>query len=400
MAVAEPPVPGNEQPVGLARWPGVRAFRSPRFRIVLAGVLWAAGAAVIVSFLARQAADPAGQYGVDFADYRTASLRMLEGRSPYAPEMLVAPVPAHGLDRYRYPPPFAQLLTPLAVQAPALGVTLWAAVQAFLVLAATWIAGGVGGGRPTLERFLWSGVAATFYLPVFDTLWKGNVDGLLAFLVALVLRGGMAGGAAIAAAGWLKVSPTVLLAAGARGGHRFLAGVALATGVILVPSLLLVPGAWADYARVLPNLMAGPAIDPVNLAPASLLATAGADPRIVDAVRGLTVTAGLAAAGLALWLAGGPAGWRGAVVCAVVAVLLLPAALWYHYLVLLLPIAALAWPAAGTIRRVGLMAGLGAIPVGLAFLPLADVGAVVAIASAVGALWPGRAVALRSKRTA
>ena len=35
--------------------------------------------------------------------------------TPYAPEMLTAPVDAQGLDRYRYPPPLAPLLVPAAV---------------------------------------------------------------------------------------------------------------------------------------------------------------------------------------------------------------------------------------------------------------------------------------------
>ena len=59
--------------------------------------------------------------------------------------------------------------------------------------------------------------------------------------------------------------------------------------------------------------------------------------------------------------------------------LLLPAATWYHYLAALLPVAALAWPAAGTRARLSLLAAAALITVGVAALPLATVGAVALV---------------------
>ena len=57
-------------------------------------------------------------------------------------------------------------------------------------IVALWIGTGIGGARRTLERALWCGVAAAYFLPVFDTLWKGNVSGLVALTSVAVALGG------------------------------------------------------------------------------------------------------------------------------------------------------------------------------------------------------------------
>lgn len=76
----------------------------------------------------------------------------------------------------------------------------------------------------------------------------------------------------------------------------------------------------------------------------------------------------------------------------VAAMLLLPAACWYHYLVALLPIAALAWPAASVRARLALLAGALLITAGVAALAVATIGAVllavVALAVHLGAAVP------------
>jgi hypothetical protein len=54
--------------------------------------------------------------------------------------------------------------------------------------------------------------------------------------------------------------------------------------------------------------------------------------------------------------------------------LLLPAAWWYHYLVALLPVGALAWGAARPPDRLCIVAGAAAITLAIAWLPLALIG--------------------------
>jgi hypothetical protein len=377
--------------------PGVRTFRSRRFREVTGVGLWAIGLVLLGRTLAAQVGDPAGQFAIDFADYHGAALEIAHGRTPYAPAMLEGPVPSQGQGAYRYPPPFAQLLAPLTALPLAVAAWLWLALQDVLIFASVWLAGSLGGARPTRERLLWSGVAATYFLPAFDALWKGNVSGVLAFQVALLAAGRVRAGFALASAMLLKVSPVALVPAvlvrGASGRRTELAGLALGTAVIVLPSLLLSPGAWLDYGRVLPNLLAGSTDYLTNLAPASILATRlPSASSVVSAVRLLTVATGLAAVLLAAWLARRPEGWHAAVSAGVVGVLVLPSSIWYHYLVVLLPVGALAWPAAGATGRVGLLAGALLVYGGFArWLPLATLGAAVMTVAAIAVLWPRRA---------
>ncbi len=154
----------------LVERPGLRTFASARFRILLAGTLLLIGLAAGGSLLMRQAADPAGQFGVDLADYQRAAQRMAAGGSPYAPEMLAGPVDAQGVDRYRYPPVLAQLLIPVAGLPMPIAAALWGAAQLAAAWLAVWVASSAGGAARGLERALWTGVAATFFLSVFDAL--------------------------------------------------------------------------------------------------------------------------------------------------------------------------------------------------------------------------------------
>jgi hypothetical protein len=65
-----------------------------------------------------------------------------------------------------------------------------------------------------------------------------------------------------------------------------------------------------------------------------------------------------------------------------VAMLLLPAALWYHYLVVLLPLAIIAWPQATHGARAAIVVAGLCVSGGLAWLPLATIGW-VAMAGAI-----------------
>jgi len=372
--------------------PGLRVFASARFRLAVAGLLLALGIVAVGAYLVARAGQPlaVGQFGIDFADYRAAAERLADTGSPYAPDMLAGPIDAQGLDRYRYPPPFAQLLVPLAGIALGAATWLWLLAQAACLLAAAWLAGEVGGLPRSLERALWTGAATAWFLPVLDTLWKGNVSGLQALLVALLFAGPAASGGALAANGLLKLTPVVLVPLALVRGRLAATALLATTAAIVVPSLVLAPQAWRDYAVVLGNLLGGSADYASNLAPDALLRHAfglGAPWDAMVRVGALGVGVGLLMLGWR-W-ARRPDGWAGAVTAGVAATLLIPAALWYHYLAVLLPVAIVAWGRANPRQRAALLAGAALVSIGIAWLPLALAGATIAVASALAAVRPG-----------
>jgi hypothetical protein len=372
--------------------PGLRVFASARFRLAVAGLLLALGIVAVGAYLVSRAGQPldVGQFGIDFADYRAAAERLADSGSPYAPDMLAGPVDAQGLDRYRYPPPFAQLLVPLRGISLGAATWLWLLLQAACLLAAAWLAGEVGGLPRSLERALWTGAATAWFLPVLDTLWKGNVSGLQALLVALLFAGPAASGGALAANGLLKLTPVVLVPLAPLRGRLAATALLATTAAIVVPSLALAPQAWRDYAVVLGNLLGGSADYPSNLAPDALLRHAFGLSAPWDAM----ARVGALGLGLGLLVLGWrwarrPDGWAAAVTAGVAATLLIPAALWYHYLAVLLPVAVVAWERATGRERAGIFAGAALVSIGIAWLPLALAGGVVIVGCALAALRPG-----------
>lgn len=364
--------------------------------MVVAATLWLVGAGMLTAILARQAADPGGQYGFDFATYHRASAEMLSGRSPYATEMFHGPVPAQGpgAQLYKYPPVFAQALAPLAALPVHAAQLVWLLLQGLLVMIGVWLAGSAGGLAASPERLIWSGVAATWYLPVFDTLWKGNVSGPLAFLVGLGaflgLRAGLAAGlAALVKGTTLTLVPVALLAPGAT--RR---GLLIASGFGVV-SVLAAPHAWLDYAAVLPNLVAGSTAFPTNLAPDALLFEHGPTgiAWLAGPVRAATLALGLGALVAGCRAARTAERWPFALTCGVAAMLLLPSSIWYHYLALLLPVAALAWSRATSTGRFVLVASGALVSVALVWLPLALAGAAGLLVTSLRSLRPHRPAA-------
>jgi hypothetical protein len=167
-----------------------------------------------------------------------------------------------------------------------------------------------------------------------------------------------------------------------------LTGVALGLPVLAL-SVLLSPTAWLDFARVIPNLLSGPSVFANNLAPHSLVATAlPALPLAADIARVLALGAGVAALVVSAILARRSSGWAAAVTLGVAASLLIPSATWYHYLAVLLPLAAFAWARASSRQRVALIAGAGVVSLGLAWFPLVVAGAVTMVGASFAAVRP------------
>jgi glycosyl transferase family 87 len=387
-------------PAGLLDLPGLRTFRSRLFREAVALAVGVIGVLLVTRLLATQIGDPRGQFAIDFGDYYGAAREVARGHTPYAPAMLAGPVPSQGIGAYRYPPVFAQLLVPLTSLPLPSAAFVWLAIHAACIFAAVWIAGNWGGARRTRERVLWSAVACLYFFPAFDALWKGNVSGVVAYQVALILGAGFTAGLALAGAVLLKVSPATLVPAMLFGGRRGdpdahlfeRRGLVLCAVGITAASLFISPQAWLDYGRVLPNLLGGFVDYPTNLAPASLIATRAPQlAALAPVIRVLTLALSLGAIALAVWLSTKPGGWPAAVTAGAAAMLFLPSSIWYHYLVVLLPLAAFAWPRARINGRAGLLAGAFLVYAGFAWwLPFATVGTLVMLAALLAILWPER----------
>jgi alpha-1,2-mannosyltransferase len=361
--------------------PGLRAFGTPGFRVVLATVLIVTATLLLGSLLLARAASPTGQFGIDATDYLTAADRIARGESPYARSMLDGPVDSQGIDRYRYPPPLAQLLVPLASTPTPVALWAWFAIGLGAIVASLLVALRMAG-LLRLEPVLWSLAAACLFLPVFDSLWKGNVSGLLALLVAVAAGGGAAGGAAVALAALLKVVPVVFVPGWLLVGSRSRRAM-IATAIAVVgASVLLSPGAWRDYLTVLPNMLAGSADEATNVAPWSMVARSGAPEQLGTFVRAGSIALALGAVAASVVVIRRQGGVALAATLCSIAMLLLPAALWYHYLVVLLPLAIIAWPQATHGARAAIVVAGLCVSGGIAWLPLATIGW-VAMAGAI-----------------
>jgi Glycosyltransferase family 87 len=333
------------------------------------------------------------QMGGDFEAYWIGASRMAGGQSPYDAAMLTGPIPAQGL-RYLYPPLFAQLLIPLSWLPEETAAFAWFCFQSATLAVALYVVTSAGGVRSRIDRAIVVGLAFSLYLPIYDSLMKGNVEGPMALLIAIVLVGSeRASGVAVAAAALIKVVPGFALAGLVARGRQGLIGFAAGCLVLAIPSMLLSPGAWVDYARVLPNMLAGSADYTNNLAPAgALVSTPELAPYafLATAARMLFVGSAVALIGLSVWLARKPGGWPAALLAAVVASILAPGAIWYHYTVVLLPFALYAMPRASRRIRLGFMFGLSCFVVAV----VSPIVSILAFASftLVGlvALWPRR----------
>lgn len=374
----------------LSTLPGLRTFQSAGFRTAMAAMLLMLGILLLGVLLISQAGSEGGQYAIDLGAYHAAAQRLAAGEALYPAWMLDGPIDAQGVDQYLYPPLFAQLFGPLAGASTQVAALVWLMLQATAVYASVWVGSSIGGARRSLERALWCGVAALYFLPVFDTLWKGNISGFLALSGVVVALGGTVAGAGAAVGALLKAVPGTLVPAALVMDARARASVIVVLLVVAVISFALAPTAWLDYPRVVLNMLAGSVDYATNLAPATLLQRAGAPDTVATVIRaGTLVLAVLALVGSVI-MARRPDGLPVSALLGTAALLLVPGSLWYHYLVLLLPFAAMAWPRAGSRLRGALFVSAALISLSLVWLPLAVVGAACLGLAAARAIWPAR----------
>jgi hypothetical protein len=207
--------------------------------------------------------------------------------------------------------------------------------------------------------------------------------------VALLFAGAAAGGLATAVNAVLKLVPILLAPVVLLRSRRSATALAVGVVAIVVPSVILAPQAWRDYLVVLGNLLGGSADYAANLAPDALARSAlGLGEAPAQVVRWLSIGLGVATLVAGMVMARRNGGWPAAAALGTAGILLLPAALWYHYLAVLLPVGIVAWRSASTRGRAALVGGGVGVTVGLAWLPLALLGAAVMVEASLRAVWP------------
>ncbi len=167
----------------------------------------------------------------DELSYYIGARRLIDGLPLYDPTATIVTPYA-----YRYPPPLAQFLVPVALVLPAAVFTF--AWTVLLMVCLWWMAG----------RDVWVMLALIAFPPVAVELWFRNVHLILAAMLVLAIRR-WSGFYAIGAS--IKVAPGLGIAFLAAGGRWRAAGVALAVGLgILVVSVALSPESWVQFIEI------------------------------------------------------------------------------------------------------------------------------------------------------
>ena len=335
-----------------------------RRRVSIAVMMLLIGAFGLFFFLLSMATGPTigqpdtRQFAIDFRDYWLAAGRLAHGQSPYAPDMLSGLLGPVGLDRYRYPPVLAFLLLPLSGLSYITAGALWDGLSLAAMFGGIILAIRASAWRLDRLSAAWVIVGTLWFFPVWDSLWKGNVEGIQVLLIGLSLSVGAGRRIfGVVANAWLKVAPIFLVPALlVRDGKRGFWGLILVSAILVLPSFLLAPAGYWQLPQILINISGGDATVFSNMAPAAQVMYLTHWASLADLIRGLTILAALGLVWLSCCAARKPTGWPAAVACGTAASLLFPATIWFHYLVLLLPLVAVAWP-----RLRGWRAGLTVI---------------------------------------
>jgi alpha-1,2-mannosyltransferase len=356
----------------------------------LAALLGAVFFITIAGWLSWHVIQTAHQsFGFDFTSYYRAGGRVLDGLDPYGPSMLAGPVDAKGFGPYRYPPPLALMVAPLARLPFDVAAWIWLAFS-LICLAAVVLLDRRISARPLHPLAFVVGL--TLFAPFWDGLIEGNVSLMLALMYAFVLyglvrqRAGLAGfGLAVGAL--VKLHPALLgLWLLVRGERRAVVATIIA-GLALVGVSLLSPPlreGWLLYPTVLRNIFEGSPVYALNGAPTAVLA--GLAPLSSEALRLVQIVLILAGVGLTIWAA--RRSLRGGFAAVSVLSLVLAPVMWPHYLLTLTPAFLALWgaPEASPRRRLGLAIAFALGALGMLHGLAAMLGAFMLLAVAVG--WP------------
>ena len=369
---------------------------------VVAGTIAWIGVVVIALQLAERSA---ASLGFDLELLLEAGRAVAAGRSPYAPELVAGGPPLATSLFYSYPPPIAQLFSPVATIPSRVMLLLWVlgAVLGFLVVTEL-LRRRLAPWRSAGEVALVAAACAPLTLPFAIGLLFGNLDAWFPFLYGVMLLAAIAPGRATAVAGGValvaaaaKLHPASMILWFAvrasrerRRGGGASAGLVVATammvGAVVVATSIGLGGlaVWSEYGAVVRSGAQATIIDPRNAGIAAQVAGwIGGD----DAVaRSLHVFVGVAAVLLTVWAA-----WRRpdpveSFAWATAASLATLPVTWYHYPSAMLPVAAAAvLRASGPgARRVSVLVIAGGVVAALAllWLPLLWVAIALIVAAA------------------
>ena len=367
-----------------------------RFRRWLSGfIVWAApivflavsmvGLVVVINYFTDN------PFGYDFFAYQDAAARLSDGGSPYLPTLLNGTSSTVEEGAYLYPPLLAQLLVPLTALSDVAAYAIFSLVGLAAFVLASLLLWRHTGGHVTLIGVIFAGATLICLQPFYSTLLNGNLGFLLTACVSIAIIGSPLLAGVIG--GLLKVVPGALLL---MARPREISRRALLTAALIFSgSLLLSPTAWQTYLfTALPATIVNsdPVGDGGNLAALARRARTTAEIRsiedtpVTEAQQDLVRRAGwtrllssealiwigsletplrlvsllLAAALLLLGILTAQDRRRRHLAAAYLTVggILLPWTLWEHYLVVLFPIAAIAWRLGDARARVSLVAGL------------------------------------------
>jgi len=337
--------------------------------------------------------------GYDFhTAYLGAAQRLMDGQSPYLPNLLSGPIPAQTGDAYLYPPTFAWLITPF-LALPRFAATLsWVWLQILLVALAVGVAARAAQAelRPTLVLGLT--IATLLYIPTFDSLSTGNVGMIVALGMALLLhsavatdKGGKSAGPIAVVLGVLELAPgLVLLPVLAANPRLHLPRALAALAILTLPFIALNPGAWIDFVRVPFNLATGNSWYHNNIAPGTVFAYYWPATREFTTLLRIAALAGAGGLLIVSLIAARRSGGLPAAICAAAAASILPlGTIWQLYLTALLPGIIFAWLRADWRGRSALSVGYLLLLVGFFYaLPLEAVGMAILMIAPVIILWP------------
>ena len=201
----------------------------------------------------------------DFQDYLYAAHQIAIGGNPYG-DFLRNHLPWDWSlsSGYLYPPAFAALLIPLTWLPGDIAVRLWLLLIQGMVLGSLLVIYAVIG-RPSRREFLALTAVVTSFFPLAASVWTGAMNTLLLFLLTLawafwlrrrdLLAGGLIGAAAV-----FKVFPAALLPYLAWRRDWRLCAALVGTGIAGLGLCFLVTG-WDHnlyyFRELLPHLSAG-----------------------------------------------------------------------------------------------------------------------------------------------
>lgn len=159
----------------------------------------------------------------------------------------------HYTSPYRYPPYTAAAVRLLVPLGPFRAMVVWEVISAAALFAGAWLLGKALGGGIKIPLTL---LVLVFFVPIYNMLADGQVDGLVFFFLALAFWGlvrkhDLALGSGVAVGAALKLVPVILIGylVWRRRWRAALIAVAVLAGLTLLSWPLTGLGTFGDYVQ-------------------------------------------------------------------------------------------------------------------------------------------------------